>query len=101
MAKFWSCPDGHEIRGTKEALVGVALGWPVVGKGGVLEPEYVGYTEVDWNSQRTLIDPLSGDLVWVCTEGEAFPASQLKEVDDDDEDLDSPADVDAAAAGAG
>ena len=75
MAAYF-CPDGHELQGTLEQVRGIAYAQPCIGEKGTIEPEYEGYTEVDWNSQHS-VTSADGEPLWVCTEGDAFPVSVL------------------------
>jgi hypothetical protein len=68
------CPDGHALQGTLERVTGVASA-EFLGKG--MEPNYFGYTEVDWNSQYTI--RRKGKRVWVCSEGDDFTEDLIRE----------------------
>ncbi len=79
----FTCPKGHEIRGTIERIEGIAAATPTRQANGTIEPEYHGYTEVDWNTQRPIKTPRSAQLIWECVDGCAYPTNRLIETPDD------------------
>jgi hypothetical protein len=82
---YATCPDGHELTGTLERLSAVALAVPNITDNDI-KPEWDGYTEVDWDSSMTVKSPEGFDI-WICADGDQWPADQLA-INEDDEDGD-------------
>src|SRR4051794_41149635 len=71
------CPEcGNTMQGTVEQVGGIALARPML-QDGKVEPDYEGYTEIDWNSQVTLTK--DGESLWMCELGHYVKANELVE----------------------
>lgn len=71
-------PNGHRITGTIEQLIAVARAASVTRDApeALTEVSYRGSTEVEWDSQRTMTDPVRGDL-FVCEDGREWWEDEL------------------------
>ena len=78
-------PNGKAIIGTAELTPGTALiseGSWVLNKDGVLEFEFLGETEMDWDGQYTKETP-QGRMLFVDEDGNEWPDDEIKLVEDD------------------
>lgn len=77
MKKPLLSPKGNEIVGTLETVSGVAdidvLSAKI--KNGKINFEYAGNTDIDWNSQKTVIE--KGQRLFVDTEYNIFPENEI------------------------
>lgn len=78
--KVYLSPHGTEIVGTLETLRGVALISDINDNG---EPEYAGETDIDWNSQQSVLGPNRG-YIYVCDNNMEWTFNQLRWVIEDD-----------------
>src|SRR5258708_37122977 len=75
-------PEGNRIIGTLDVVRGTARAEVDLGATGTLNIEYMGETEVDWDSQETKTE--AGERLFVCSqrkvwrENEVIQATQLK-----------------------
>ncbi len=69
-------PEGNEIIGTLEVIEGVARADVSLAKNGRLKVEFLGDTEVDWNSQATKTQ--KGERLFVCSQRKLWRESQVK-----------------------
>lgn len=91
MVKQLLSPKGTVITGTKERLIGQALIGTVrgIGDNGIVDFDYSGGTEVDWNSQETYRNrnPITKMIcrVFIDDDGEEWFEDQLifREPEDD------------------
>ena len=81
-------PTGAAITGTLEKVYGVAqigeTDWTRAPGTGLLEFEYGGYTEIDWNSQVSVLRDL--ERVFVDENGEDWLESEIVLEDDEEDD---------------
>ena len=68
-------PNGKMITGTLELIPGCEASADVELKGGVLEVEYTGDTDVNWNGQRSVKS--SGGRVFIDSDGELWREQEL------------------------
>jgi hypothetical protein len=69
-------PEGNEIIGTLEMIEGVARADVSLRKNGRLQVEFLGDTDVDWNSQ--IIKAQKGERLFVCSRRKVWRESQVK-----------------------
>lgn len=69
-------PEGNEIIGTLEVIEGVARAEVALTRNGRLKVEFLGDTEVDWNSQTTKTQ--NGERLFVCSQRKVWRESQVK-----------------------
>lgn len=69
-------PEGNEIIGTLERIEGVARAEVSLTRNGRLKVEFLGDTEVDWNSQTTKTQ--NGERLFVCSQRKVWSESQIK-----------------------
>lgn len=70
-------PNGHPIQGTAETISGIAVAsTAIVNADGTIEPEWSGWTDVNWNSQRTDLTE-SGKRLYVDDVGLLWPEDEL------------------------
>jgi hypothetical protein len=69
-------PEGNEITGTLEVIDGVALA-EIVLVNGHLKIEYLGETQVDWNTQSAKLE--KGERLLVCSAHKVWRESQVTE----------------------
>lgn len=69
-------PEGNEIIGTLEVIEGVARAEVSLARKGRLKVEFLGDTEVDWNSQTTKTQ--NGERLFVCSQRKVWRESQVK-----------------------
>lgn len=80
MTKIMISSDGTRITGSLERLYGIAQILDFDDKG---EPNYEGTTDVDWNSQETVMR--DGERVFIDDDGDEYLEGQCKLVDEDEE----------------
>ena len=68
-------PEGNEITGTLEVIEGVALA-DVSLVEGRLKIEYLGETQVDWNTQSPKVE--EGERLLVCSAHKVWRESQVQ-----------------------
>lgn len=79
MSKKMVSPDGTRITGSYERIYGVAQIIDFDDEG---EPNYEGTTDVNWDSQETIMR--HGERVFVDEDGDEYLEGQCKLVDEDD-----------------
>jgi hypothetical protein len=72
----FACPHcGAAAQGTEETIPGVALFGEPVSKGDLVQVDYFGETEVDWDNQRSIVDDQC-QMSLVCNNGHSWWASR-------------------------
>ncbi len=69
-------PEGNEIIGTLEVVLGVARANVALSRNGKFKVEFLGDTDVDWNSQKTKTQ--SGERLFVCSQRKLWREGQIK-----------------------
>lgn len=69
-------PEGNEIIGTLEMIEGVARADVSLTRNGRLQVEFLGDTDVDWNSQATKTQ--KGKRLFVCSQRKVWRESQVR-----------------------
>ena len=69
-------PEGNEIIGTLEVMEGVARADVSLTRNRRLKVEFLGDTDVDWNSQTTKTQ--KGERLFVCSQRKVWSESQVK-----------------------
>jgi len=68
-------PEGNEIIGTLDVVRGTARATVDLGVQDALNIEYLGETEVDWDSQETKI--LDGERLFVCSQRKVWRENEV------------------------
>jgi hypothetical protein len=83
-------PKGTTIVGTADSVLATAIiTGPRRNEAGEIEFDYVGESDVDWNTQETRTDA-NGETLYTDDRGEDWPESSLKLVEDDEAASDLP-----------
>lgn len=69
-------PDGNDIIGTLEVIEGVARADVALAKNGRLKVEFLGETDVDWNTQVTKTE--KAERLFVCSQRKVWREDQVK-----------------------
>jgi hypothetical protein len=69
-------PDGNDIIGTLEVIEGVARADVALAKNGRLKVEFLGETDVDWNTQVTKTE--KAERLFVCSQHKVWREDQVK-----------------------
>ena len=69
-------PEGNDIIGTLEVIEGVARAEVSLARNGRLKVEFLGDTDVDWNSQATKTQ--NGERLFVCSERKVWRERRVK-----------------------
>ena len=70
-------PEGDEIIGTLEIVEGTSCADVNLSKNGRLKVDYCGETDVDWNTQQTIIE--KGERLFVCSQHKVWRENQVVE----------------------
>ena len=82
MAKVLVAPNGLQIQGTLERVHGAGLMTNIRLEDGKIAFDYGGETKMWWEEQLQAVDD-KGESLFVDTQGNEWPESQLKLVDED------------------
>ncbi len=69
-------PEGNDIIGTLEVIEGVARAEVSLKRNQRLKVEFLGDTDVDWNSQATKTQ--KGERLFVCSQRKVWRESEVK-----------------------
>ena len=69
-------PDGNDIIGTLEVIEGVARADVALARNGRLKVEFLGETDVDWNTQVTKTE--KAERLFVCSQHKVWRGDQVK-----------------------
>lgn len=69
-------PEGNEIIGTLEVIEGVARADVALSRNGRLKVEFLGETDVDWNTQVAKTE--KAERLFVCSQHKVWREDQVK-----------------------
>ena len=69
-------PDGNDIIGTLEVIEGIARADVELTKRGLVKVQFLGETDVDWNTQVTKTE--KAERLFVCSQHKVWREDQIK-----------------------